>query len=626
MTKQSPLTKFIHTITKGLWVLPRRRREIRREILDHLEDLAEERQVSEWTTELLETEFGPAKQLKKLFQKGGLPLWARCLKWGIRGAAALFVLFLAADLGYLWFYPVSDGYIQIVQSNSLSSMMNLDIPKVDIKWLEEGDESAQRRLDTLDKCHAIVQNHFKRMEESRNSFLNKRRAELAAAGIIGATKQRMIHEYVNQVNQQRRDMLQRTQLGSSEETQWMIDMMNIQESECEEGFLFNTADPPYAAPKIPWEEFRRLRELWCSISSKDQIRIPRPTVTEQDVKEMEYALDPKTAMQPITSSPGGDDNLWRSTLITFVQARAHFAKETRSLKELIQQAKDYHALHKYWTQLDILIKVIAENIPGSTGRYIDEFNVEKANEITREEAAEMIHASALWCRLFVDAFDPTPEPIMAFLVLGGESEVVFEMIRHRIQSTSDIPLFVTALKESSKIDFEKAIHAWPEMPDVSVDNIFEMSLAKFFLVDLSKTTLFRTQCSVMQWFCRKGSDSYWRYEVLKRYLQIRLVAMAPDFYKNQKLRVNLARSKQTLAKTVLALNDWIEDNRSPSEFNPKELRISDPFNDSGPRFEIEDATYTVRTAGPRGTFDHVPYDPTNGTVSAGDLIWSLRRN
>lgn len=176
----SPEIEFIREITSGLWIAPRKLHEVQQELYEHLDDLSEEKGITNWTQELLQKHLGTKEVLKNLYNQIYLPLWKRFLKWMIKIAVCILVLILIIDLYFLWLYT-PDKFSQIYIQNInpfINNLIGYDLPKLEIAWIQPGDAVSQKTHDKFITAINCWQNYRDRAYIAREANENPRQQEL----------------------------------------------------------------------------------------------------------------------------------------------------------------------------------------------------------------------------------------------------------------------------------------------------------------------------------------------------------------------------------------------------------------------------------------------------------------
>lgn len=617
MKKRTLEQQFARKVTQGLWILPWRRREAQREILEHLEDLADERGVSQWTEDMLEREFGSRKRLRKLYRKNGVPIWGKLLKFGVGCAGFVLFLFVCLDLGILWFFPIEPAYIELMRSKDpfAEGMRKgkIDLPKVDVQWMEEGDERSKELLNAVVECKAIIDRHGKTINETRQTFLEKRRQEWVAQGVVGATRARMIAEYQNKFSENMFGFM-----GGKDSTN-LPGMPGLREEDAEEFLLYETANPQFVEPALPKEDFEELVHLWTCVKETDRLRFPREIASEKDAEQLNTFLANK-GKSPTGSNPSPQmDPEWLGVVMAF-----HTLDKEIDGKESIQRAKDLTAASPYCEKYTYLMQILAANIPGDATQSSGGIKIEGAEALSDRQVAEILEASARWARLFLEALRPNPEPLLDYLFMISALDMTYKAVNDRVNSLDDLVVYEGVLCELSRIEITDALEPIERQPQV--ETIYRIpTIWKLWALKLSRWPPFRAQCSAMQWFCAQNSDRYFRYEVLKNYIGTMLVSLSSPNHQNILIRSKILLSKKVLAQSALALREWRDNPNRTGDFDLKSFKIVDPFQLDGPQFLESESAYEFRCAGPDEIFGNGVYDPSNGIASAGDIVWILKK-
>lgn len=617
MKKRTPEQRFARKVTQGLWILPWRRREAQREILEHLEDLAEERGVPQWTEESLEREFGARKRLRKLYKKTGVPLWGKFLKFGVGCIGFVLFLLVALDLGILWFYPIEPGYIQLMRSNDPYAQGlrkgKIDLPTVDIQWMEEGDNRSKELLNAVVECKAIVDRHAKTINNARRSFLEKRRQEWIAQGISGATKARMIEDY------QKKFMVSMSGFMGGKDMPNPPGMPGLTENDAEDFLLYETADPKFKEPPLPKENFLELIRLWTSVKENDHIHIPREMATGHDAEQLKIFLKNKGRKPEGERISAGVEPGWLGTIMAF-----HALDNDIDVKESIQRAKDLSAANSYCENYIHVMQLLASNIPSDATQNYSERRIEGTEDLTDQQIAAILEASARWARLFLETLRPNPEPFLDYLFMVSSIDMTCRALKNRADSLDRLSTYRGVLQEISRIEIALALEPLERQPQI--ESVYRIpSMWKLWAYDLSRMPLFKAQCAVMQWFCGNESDSFYRYEVLKNYIGTMLVSLSSPNHQNAVIRSKIALTEKALARSALAFQEWRDNPTKTGGFDLQSYKIADPFQPDGPKFLDRANAYEFRCAGPDETFGNGIYDPSNGIVSDGDIVWSLKK-
>jgi hypothetical protein len=592
--------QFVNEITKGFWILPYRRREIRREIMDHLDDMAEEMHIKAWTEDLLTRHFGSAKKLKPLFVKGGLPMWAKLIKWGILFFAFIFVLLLVVDLGVLFFYKVDPDLVKLIEQDHpfLRSIKPghsmLYTPKH--KWLQPDDAVAQNTFKKFKETLRVFDNYDVRVAQIRQDYIEKRKQELLQLGQARPTPIPYSQPagFMMPGPDGKPANLSLAQIEKMSKK--MHEEMNQHQ---EEEYLLSSGDPPYVQPEMTEEEIKNLILAWTNVSDEDRLLFPRPAVTVEDIQRVQglFASDPS---EPVW--PQDTNRWWLSAALSIMK----MYPGKYSLEEAIQYAKDMYATQPYMLNLQRLYKLIND----------------ESRRMPSDQAAKVMEANARWLKLYLNAVDPDPEPLIDLLIIVALMGITKNGLETNIHRLEEVQTFKNALEEFRRIDLKRVASTWPDL-----DNPWKAQnygIGDMAAGALSSFSFFRGQCNVMQWFCRKGSSSYHRYEALK-YPNYLLQIALPNFW-NAKYRMNIARSYQSQAGGLLLLSEMGSESVKSENFLARLQTIIDPFHEDGLRLQEEDECFTFRCAGPNRQFDSMLYDPSNGTLSRGDLVWKLGKS
>lgn len=606
MKQQTDQARYIHKITKGLWILPQRKRAIEQEIIDHLEDAAEEHQIDLWTTDLLHTHFGPPKKMRSLFAKGAIPWWARFLKWGIRSIGAIFFLLILADLYFLFLYPIDPSLIALVKSKNPRfekyQYGKFDIPQVSMQWMEPGDQRAQELLENMRKCTKIIGNHHESIRKAEKDYLNEIRKQLVADGIIGATKTRLIREYLSEMD---KDM---GMMGSMS----MATMSIHDPTEAERLFLFSYRDEAFEIPKLPYRQFETLYELWTDIKPTDNLRIPKPIVTDEELHKGLTAIRDMRSHKP----PSPNDQLpnWMSTAITMSNMGTGLTDT-----EMLRRAKEYHAAREPVTNFTSVLQDIIANLPEGPMTEGWTIRMEGANELTDEKINKLLSSSCVWIQLWCDAIQPNPEPSMEFSLLRGSGKMIANYSMIVIDEMEDLNIYKDALINFTNIDYSKYMPT-AEFVQIQKPQFSFSSVADRLVIQLSLQSFFRIQCDLLQWIIPNRWDFYYRYDVLKRRYWLYLASFVESDFNDA-----LMKAKQALAKSLLVFHTWANDGNDPMKFNIRAYHLAAPFHQNGPIVEISENRFSFQSAGPDRVFDSEIYNPTNGISSQGDIVWEIRK-
>ncbi len=527
---------FINEITKGFWILPRRKKQIRQEINDHLEDIAEEKDIDMWTEGLLSQHFGSAKTLRSLFIKGGLPMWAKFLKWGIIAIAFIIVLILIIDFGVLFFYKVDPVMLKMVEQDHpfLKTIEHgpRELPIVNYEWLSPGDSEAKKTYDKLMKCIDIIK---------KPSEINEK-------------------------------------------------------------------------------EMNLLIETWTSASPDDKLRFPRPTVTSNDIQLAKTSI--KTGVNPsFKGGLGGGkspqksnksrDNLSHQYIgneymwLQFVQSYYKMNPDTYSIHELVQRAKAFYATSHLHLNIQRILKTLKE----------------QSLELSKKQAAEISKADSIWLGLYLDAVNPNPEPLIDLLVIVAGMGITQNTLAKNIRSVEHIGTFDQALQQFDKVKLDKIADQWPDLDSLKSKSYGVWDIAAS---TLAMNSVFRAQCSLLQWFCRENSSAYNRFEALKYPPSWSFIAL-PNF-SNAKNRMDVARSYQSLSEAIYLVGVNGLEEKNHEAFMKRFNKINDPFSDEGLKYSATNEEYIFESAGPNRQFDEGLYSPSNGTLSVGDIVWGVKKN
>ncbi|MBD3267741.1 hypothetical protein GF373_13810 [bacterium] len=228
--------QYINEITKGMWIVPRKRREARLELRDHLEDVKEARGFREWDQEKLDENLGNKSKLKKKFSKEGVPMWAKLLKWGLRLFLAVMAIIIVMNFYFLWFYEVDSISMKYVNHGHpyVKHLFQMGIPVAERRWIDEAEpgagETYERLITSLETWKAY----------------KKRTSKNVAVG-----------------------------------------------------FPTREQDPNFTPPDMTEKEFDTLWTNWVDIKERDVLAFPKPTVTDEDVEKMQQLIEhPEWAKGP----------------------------------------------------------------------------------------------------------------------------------------------------------------------------------------------------------------------------------------------------------------------------------------------------------------------------------------
>lgn len=241
--KQTPANKFIRNVTSGLWIIPWKRREARRELAEHIDDIAIEKEIDIWTPALLHKYIGSEKNLQKKYSTEGIPMWAKFFKFGLHCFFFLLFCLIALDLYILWLYKpdaVSQMYIQD-KNPYLGMAMGVDLPKLEIRWIEPGDDSSQKTYNKLTTVMNTWANYKKRSEPEPIGLPPK-------AGDTAPPLQK--------------------------------------------------PDPNSKPPELSAEEYKTIWDQWTSISPDEKLAFPRSQVTDQDIEKLQNLLQSANSSTP----------------------------------------------------------------------------------------------------------------------------------------------------------------------------------------------------------------------------------------------------------------------------------------------------------------------------------------
>ncbi|MBI1387303.1 MAG: hypothetical protein GC154_02505 [bacterium] len=630
MTFKQPEERFADEVTRGLWIWPNRRREARREILDHIEDAAEENKIDRWTDASLREKIGPPRKLRKMFIRGGLPWWMRVLKWCAVLAAFAFALLIAFDLWVLWLYPIPQAWRDAVDKQNAADQVVavFQAKPIKLKWIEPGDES-RNLLDRLQQAQTILDDYYHQKEEALNQTLETRRQQAVADGITGATKDEILIAYWREF------MAPMTEgMGA------MPGGVPYDPAEAERLWLLNKRGEPVKTAAMPARDFDRLYQLFTNIPSDAIIRFPKPEVTPEDIELAQSIMDGIAKKEPFQIPRGQEDMtsgqyewMWKSALFNSLSVYTRFpTPDDFSLEDTIRRVKELFAAQQYTTRFYHIAEVLYFPSPGEVDPKRENIVLDPSCYIGQERGPQLIAAHARWTRLFAGVIDSAPEPMMDWLILDGEARRVITMLQSFIESRADLSRYKDALNEFASIDFDKVSSLWPEElkqqdrsgSDAKDFNPFNMMPKRSdqIAIGFSHFALFRVQCSHMQLFYSHESRGYRRYEALKNLypisLSVMLTKIAEPNFDNVLKRINVVRSNQALARGMINVIDAGE-----ALDSLKSIRIDDPFQDQGMRWSIESTQVELRGAGPDQKFGGPSYDATNGLVSRGDVIWSL---
>lgn len=570
---ESPERRFAREVTRGLWVAPRRRREAEREILDHLEDLAEEERIEFWSREAIERRFGPAAKLKTIYRKGGLPMWAKFAKWGLWGLAFVFLIGVTLNFYALWFYPVDPSWIEAYKTNQ--SFFDMIDPQggsvrheLDIQWLGPDDGEAAETLVLLERSLAAYDEYLEATNRAHSEFYARPD----------------IQEKIKDA----KPLQPPGGMGGYGGTTFGMGMDF--EAELTDGEKAELEDFKESASE---EAFEKLVNAWTQVESGDELRFERPEVTPDDHKLFEEAIR-NAADNPQTMVRRQQDTPWLGVAVGLARM-----DPSADAGELIQYAKDLMSRTGFYLKLQGIYSALRD----------------RCGDCPPERAAEIARASAVWCRLYLKAVNPNPEPLFDALIVTAQGGIVREMLGDHVNRPGDIPAFEGAMREFKSIPYGEVMGNWPDFGRLSNP---EGGIASGIAATFGQFSFFRAQCSLMQNFCAPGSDAYFRYELLKRGLFLYMMRIALPNFENAQTRIETVMGGQALAEGWLILHE----NGMEA---PEGFFVADPFQPDGIRYTETETRLELRGAGPDGEFGGAAYSPSNGMRSRGDLAWELIR-
>ena len=635
MSKKTPQERYADIVTRGLWILPRRRREARREVLDHLEDAAEAKGIEQWSDESLRKELGPPKKLRKLFINGGLPWWAQIAKLGVVFFLFIVSVIVGLDLWILWFYPVPNVWIKTVLDDPayIDRLGDSLIPtKPGIKWQEPGDTQSEKAIQTILDAHELIKQHHQIINDSESEFLEKTRKLAASEGIYGTTFQAKTREYWNEFNQE----FFMNQPGAASSPMMMGMGMPYEIAEGEKLWLHEFAKQkgePFVTPPLVKNHFENALSLWNSVDQYDRMHFKRPTVEPEDIAYLkewyQIVREGRMGNEEDRPTPPSTEQ-WTGAAISSISIVARFGKEV-AYEDFVLTTKELFATREFMMAFNRVSDNLKDLGPGWARPAAETIYVATSDRITSEQAPRLIQSHARWTRLYTDAVYPQPEPLIDWLIVIAQMERIDSMLQGWIQTVDDLPGYQSTLNEIIAIDYAKISDEWPGLKDTVKESAyrFDQILIKDMLaMFLSDRTVFRLQCSAMQLFLSKESFGYTRYECLKRLREFQthtiLNSVAAPNFENARIRTRNAQVQQSIAKGALELSKWIKTGSPIDEWAPP--RIDDPFQDDGLRIEVAPDAVEFRSAGPDKLFGDPAYNPSNGTTSVGDIVWKISRN
>lgn len=611
--------RYADEITRGLWLSPWKRREARREVLDHIADASDEKGVNEWNEETLKSEIGPPSKLRKLFVKNGLPWWAKGLKYF--GYFILFLLFVAIGFNFyiLWFYPLPPSFVAYVKANPevlTPGGIDFTLDSDSVAWADPDDEEKlkwyRHLLDIREKANAIINAHNQTVHEKRMAFIETERDNAAAEGIYGATLDRVAREY----NKEMMGGLGMPNMPEGQMGYGMGMMMPDMKTINENTWLLENADTPFVEPKMPEEELQKLLDLWAQVDDDSRLYFPEPTVSDEDIQLMKNVYDNFRAgrAQPPMHIPGQSqsDQQWLSIAFNLAMTRAANEGGELNLREIVEYAKQITILSETGFIMSL------NSIPGNIARNLGD-----------SRAPRFVYANARWADMLLDSFDPDPEPMITFMIQIAMTTQTFDALKDHVESLSELSAYQRGLAQLADIDYEKVYNGWPDYDeDRQKLNMSEMTSMFGTAITYSFFPPFQWQCSMMQWFHEPGTDSYLRYEILKTLRDTYMTAMMDDIFApnamNAEIRMKVADAQTNIAQTALDLSRWLGEGNPMDEWQPPQ--VPDPFHEDGIRAEQNADELTFRSAGPDQAYDSQIYHPSNGITSAGDISWTLSKD
>ncbi|MBZ0257017.1 hypothetical protein K8I31_13200, partial [bacterium] len=611
MSKKTPEERYADIVTRGMWILPRRRREARREVLEHLEDAAESKGVQQWTDETLRKEIGPPKKLRKMFINGGLPWWARIAKWGAAFALFVIALIIGLDLCTLWFYPVPNVWIKTVLDDPayLDRLGDAFMPtEPGIKWQEQGDDQSDKAIQAILDAQALITKHHQTIKEAENQFLEEIDQLAASQGIVGATRQQQIQNYWAKFQQE----FYSNMPGAASSPMMMGMGKGVDLKEAEPMWLHDYAKQngnAFVQPPLLREDFLKILDAWNSVGQFDHLHFKKPAVTPEDIEYAKKIYEMvksgninKDTVWPKQPTPG----LWGNTALSAIPVAARYGKKV-SYDGFIQTTKDLFATRDFMMAFNTVSQTVRDLGPDWARPASETIYVATPDRITAEQAPKLIQSTSRWTRHYADAIDPQPEPLIDWLVLVAQMDSVDKMLRGWVHSIDDLPHYQAALEESVAIDYAKIPDKWPGLEDTVKESAYRFDRIRFkdvIAMLLSDRTIFKFQCSAMQLFLPKQSESYARYAALKQLREFQTHTMmnsiaAPNF-ENARVRTRIAQAQQAIAHGALELTKWIEAGSPIDDWSPP--KIDDPFQDDGLKIEVAPDAVEFRSAGPDKAF------------------------
>lgn len=571
--------QYADEITKGLWVYPKRKREIQQEIIEHLEDAGEEHGIEEWTEDDIHAHFGSKKQLKKQFTKGGLPMWAKWLKRGLWGIVGLIILFIVADIIVLLSFSVDPTMIKVYRANKLffdhMTPGAMSDPHKNTTWLNPTDDNAVKTWDIFEQCLERINLYDMAYDQAYNEYLA--RPEIAQK-IENAPQPTMMPGAFGGMATNMMPM------GKNP-----YDILSHEEIEQMNAYITDQCR----------EEMDALLEVWTQITPDSKFQFKKPEVTSRDLELYEkYVVNATPQPNPQVGIPQKEQ--WLSIA-------QHLAKQSNPPKkeDIILQSKMTFARQPYYLR-----------IQGIVGRIRDHIHT-----LPPEQAKDAMIASSLWITKYAESVNPNYELLIDLLIIAAQTNTVGEMLTKRVDSIETIDPYKEALQAFVDIPVGKTIE---DFPDFEGFQPMQQSVINAVAMGLGSFSFFQAQCSAMQLFYEPDSDGYIAYELMKRGISLMLLNIAMPNFDNARERVKTSIAHQQNARAVLAIENHLDAQKPLRTFQPSDYRIEDPFQDEGLKFELSEHEAVLSSAGNNRRFDPgILYQPSNGMRSTGDLIWKL---
>ena len=346
-------------------------------------------------------------------------------------------------------------------------------------------------------------------------------------------------------------------------------------------------NPNFTPLPMPEEDIKAIWNNWTGINSTDVLAFPRPVIKQEEIDKINQLLLHPAAYNP-EASPA-----WESIAFSYLLENSQIQVEP-----VIQWAKELMVSSPYINHFSTLQRHFKWFIP-------------------KDKLPQFCEANAHWIAMYLDATKPNPEPMIDLLYMTGCSNTTYDMIKENLHQVSDVSQFQEALRQYIKIPFVPALQYFTEIP--SFDGYTLQKTTKDAIAgSFSDRLIFQWQCSLMQKFCTEKSPSWLHYEVLKTGSSaVKPFVEFPNII-NAEIRLKAAAARQAILATILTL---YQQDTNFEQFS--EIKTIDPFTKGNLRIAKEDKIMDIRSTGPDKMFDTEIYDPSNGLLSKGDIVWKI---